>query len=470
MGAQTKVMVIAGTHSGVGKTTAALGIMAALKRRGLSVQPFKVGPDFIDPGHHETICKVPSRNLDGWMVGKAYTMSTFSEHSCAMDIAVIEGVMGLFDGNRGSGADGSTAQIARWLKAAVILVIDARGMSGSAAALLDGFQHYDRRVDIAGVILNRVGSADHYRWLKTIIEKKCNLPVIGHLPTESSLSIPERHLGLVSAPEFVLKKKFIERLALLFEHFLDLDLLLKISSPVERFVRPRGLQAPTRRPAPVVRIGIAHDEAFFFYYQDNLDLLRHMGAKLVYFSPLHDRTLPHHLDGIYIGGGYPELFAPALEANGTMRKELKRFAVDGGVIYAECGGLMYLGKRIQAFDNALYSMVGIFPFTAGMHPKLTHLGYYSVRALRGTILARRGDRARGHQFRYSTLKGSGARAADALSLRKGTTGTSIRDGFIYKNVLAQYVHIHFGSNSNYAKGFVQSCHKRAQTAAGRRAG
>jgi len=471
MSAQTKVMVIAGTHSGVGKTTAALGIMAALKRRGLSVQPFKVGPDFIDPGHHETICKVPSRNLDGWMVGKASTMSTFAEHSCATDIAVIEGVMGLFDGYRGSGGDGSTAQIARWLKASVILVIDARGMSGSAAALLYGFQHYDRGLDIAGVIFNRMGSADHYQWLKTIIEKKCNLPVIGHLPTESSLSIPERHLGLVSAPELVLKKKFIERLALLFERYLDLDLLLKISSPVEKkFLQARGLHATSRHAVPSVRIGIAHDEAFFFYYQDNLDLLRHMGAELIYFSPLHDRALPHHLDGIYIGGGYPELFAPALEANVTMRKELKRFAVNGGVIYAECGGLMYLGKGIENFDNALYSMVGIFHFTAVMHPRLTHLGYYTVRALRGTILARRGDRARGHQFRYSTLKGTGARAGDALSLRKGTTGTSYRDGYAYKNVLAQYVHIHFGSNSNYAKGFVQSCHKQAKITAGRRAG
>lgn len=467
MSAKTKVMVIAGTHSGVGKTTVALGIMAALKRRGLSVQPFKVGPDFIDPGHHERICQAASRNLDGWMAGRAATISSFAEHSCGRDVAVIEGVMGLFDGLRESGGDGSTAQIARWLKAAVILVMDARGMSGSAAALVYGFQHYDRRVHMAGVIINRAGSIDHYQWLKTIIEKKCRLPVIGHLPTDSALGIPERHLGLVSAQELVVNRKIIERLGVLFERFLDLDLLLRISSPREkRSPRSPARNAAFRRAAPAVKIGIARDEAFFFYYQDNLDLLRQMGAQLVYFSPLHDAALPGQLDGVYIGGGYPELYARALEANSSMRGELRRFAESGGVIYAECGGLMYLGKSIRTFDNALHAMVGIFPFTAVMQQRLTHLGYYTVRALRSTILARRGERARGHQFRYSRLTGSGASAGNALSIRRGRDGTTHRDGFIYKNVLAQYVHIHFASNRSYARRFVASCHERAKATVG----
>lgn len=465
MRALTKVMVIAGTHSGVGKTTVALGIMAALRRRGLSVQPFKVGPDFIDPGHHKTVCGLPSRNLDGWMMGRAAARRTFAEHSGTADVALIEGVMGLFDGSRGSRDDGSTAQMARWLHAPVVLVMDVRGMAGSAAALLHGFQHYDRRVNIAGVILNRTGSADHYRWLKTTIENHCRLPVIGYLAADDSLRIPERHLGLVSAGEFVLKKKFIGRLAALFEDSLDLDLLLRISTPPGRMSRnlPRA-QPASRRPAPPVKIGVALDQAFFFYYQDNLDILRQMGAELVYFSPLHGRTLPLNLAGIYIGGGYPELYAPALESNGAMRRELKRFADDGGVIYAECGGLMYLGRAIRTFDHKRYAMVGIFPFTAAMQARLTRLGYYTVRALRSTMLARRGDHARGHQFRYSALEGRGTLTGDAFSLSKGGGGRPLRDGFRYRNVLAQYVHIHFASNRMFAKRFVQSCrdHRRAE--------
>lgn len=463
MTARTKAIIIAGTHSGVGKTTVALGIMAALKRRGLAVQPFKVGPDFIDPGHHQSVCRLPSRNLDGWMLGRAYTVSSFLRQCQGKDVAVIEGVMGLFDGHRWRDDEGSTAQIARWLKTSVLLVIDARGMSGSVAALLNGFKNYQPGVTISGVVLNRVGSSDHYRRLKAIIEGRCRVPVIGHLPAEPSLTIPERHLGLVSAKEFILKKSFIACLAVRFERSLDLDLLLAISSPVlKRQVRTPHLPGGAKLPAvPAVRLGLACDRAFFFYYQDNLDLLRQMGAKLIPFSPLGDRTLPARLDGIYIGGGYPELFAPELEANCAMRRELKRFADAGGVIYAECGGLMYLGRGLKTFDGRTHSMAGIFPYTTVMHRRLTHLGYHTLRALRNTIIARRGACARGHQFRYSTLEGDSALKGDAFSVRKGTGGTADRDGFRYKNVLAQYVHVHFGSNTAYARRFVESCHKKA---------
>jgi len=462
MTVKTKAMIIAGTHSGVGKTTVALGIMAALRRRGLAVQPFKVGPDFIDPGHHQAVCGLPSRNLDGWMLGRAYTVGSFLRHCRGKDAAVIEGVMGLFDGRLGADDEGSTAQIARWLKTAVVLVVDARGMSGSAAALISGFNRYRRGVAISGVVLNRVGSDDHYRRLKAIIEQRCGIPVIGHLPAEGSITIPERHLGLVTATEFMVTRRFIERLAVLFERCLDLDLLLKVSSPVmQRHSRGENPDDGLRPTGPGVRVGIARDRAFSFYYQDNLDLLRQMGATLVPFSPLGDRALPPRLDGIYIGGGYPELFAPELEGNAAMRRHLRRFAENGGPVYAECGGLMYLGSGIKTFDGRTHKMAGIFPYTAVMHTRLTHLGYHSVRAVRNTIIAGRGECARGHQFRYSSLAGGSLFQGDAFSVRKGTAGRASRDGFRYKNVLAQYVHLHFGSNPHFAKRFVESCREHS---------
>jgi cobyrinic acid a,c-diamide synthase len=215
---------------------------------------------------------------------------------------------------------------------------------------------------------------------------------------------------------------------------------------------------------PRVRIGLASDRAFSFYYQDNLDMLRQMGASLVPFSPLRDRVLPARLDGIYIGGGYPELFAPDLEANLGMRREVRRFAGEGGVIYAECGGLMYLGKGIRTFAGRTHTMAGIFPYTTIMHRRLTRLGYHAVRALRDTIIARRGESARGHQFRYSSLAGDNRLQGDAFSVTRGAGGRAERDGFRYKNVLAQYVHVHFGSNRNWARRFVESCYRRAGAA------
>jgi cobyrinic acid a,c-diamide synthase len=461
MTASTKSLVIAGTHSGVGKTTVALGIMAALKRRGLAVQPFKAGPDFIDPGHHRAVCGLPSRTLDGWMLGRESTVASFRHHCEGRDVAVVEGVMGLFDGI-GPEDEGSTAQIARWLKTAVLLVVDARGMSGSVAPLLNGFKTYRRDVLFSGVVLNRVGSADHCSRLTAVIEAKCDLPVIGCLPAEGSITIPERHLGLVTADELRLPRGLIERMAVLFERCLDLDLLLKRSTSLTR--RPVPTRAPGAAPSPAaprVRLGIACDRAFTFYYQDNLDMLRQMGAHLVFFSPLRDRTLPERLDGIYIGGGYPELCASDLEANGAMRRELKRFAEAGGVIYAECGGLMYLGKGIRTCAGKMHKMVGIFPYTTIMHRRLTQLGYHTVRAVRNTILARRGECARGHQFRYSAVERGSPVRGDAFSVKKVTTGRATRDGFRYKNVLAQYVHLHFGSNPHFAKRFVESCRTHA---------
>jgi len=288
-----KALVIAGTHSGVGKTTITLGIMAALKSRGLSIQPFKVGPDFIDPGHHEWICKVPSRNLDGWMLSKSYNLRTFYQQSSDKDIALIEGVMGLYDGARSNSEDGSTAQIAKWIKAPVILVVDARGMSRSVAALVYGFEQYDKRTTIAGIILNRVGSERHYSWLKEVIEQKCRAPVIGYLPRNLSISIPERHLGLVTSTENRLDKKYVRKISNLVEKYIDLKLLLKQAAEVQtvkHLTKVTKKSVTTPKQKDTARIGVARDEAFCFYYRDNLDMLKRWGARLLYFSPLKDSS------------------------------------------------------------------------------------------------------------------------------------------------------------------------------------
>jgi len=358
----SKSLVIAGTHSGSGKTTISIGIMAALRKRGFSIQPFKVGPDFIDPGYHEAVCGFPSRNLDGWMLDKKYNLETFLKHSQGKDVSIIEGVMGLYDGHDGTSEDGSTAQIAKWAKSPVLLVIDARSMARSVAAILYGFEKYDKKVTIAGVILNRVSSLRHYTYLKDAIEEKCRAKVIGYLPSDISIEIPERHLGLVTSKENILRREYIKRLTNLIEKFIDIPRLLKIASPIERKRRSSksNIDMSTAATDRKVKIGIAYDNAFCFYYHDNFDLLKKMGAELVYFSPLKDTSLPPKLDGIYLGGGYPELFAGDLEKNQAMRKEIRMFAEAGGCIYAECGGLMYMGEKIRSFNNRDYKMVGFF--------------------------------------------------------------------------------------------------------------
>lgn len=459
-----KSLVIAGTHSSTGKTTVSIGIMSALKKRGFSIQPFKVGPDFIDPGYHKAVCGIPSRNLDGWMLDKKYNLETFLNHSKGNDISIIEGVMGLYDGYEGKNEDGSTAQIAKWLNSSVILVVDARGMSRSVGALVYGFEKFDNELKIAGVILNRVRSVKHYNWLRDAIEKRCKAKVIGYLPSDTSIEIPERHLGLVTATENSLKRDFIQRITDLIDHFVDLNQLLKIASPIgiKGFCSRQSESEINQNSAYSVRIGVAYDEAFCFYYHDNFDILQKFGAELIYFSPLKDNCLPKNLDGIYLGGGYPELFARELDSNQVMRREIKRFAAGGGIIYAECGGLMYLGNTIRDFDNNDFEMVGVFTFTTRMEKKLTDLGYYTVKVLKDNILSKKGDVIKGHQFRYSSLEGISPSISSVYQIRKGNSDELRREGFALDNVLASYVHIHFGSNINFAKQFIESCQTKTK--------
>ena len=349
--------MIAATHSGAGKTTVTLAILEGLVRRGVTVQAFKVGPDYLDPTFHEIATGRPSRNLDGWMMGREEVLRSFNQNTEDAGYAVIEGVMGLYDGLRGRSEEGSSAQIAHWLSIPVILVLDAKGLARTAASVVSGCRQFDPRIRIQGVIFNRVGSKNHLEILKESVEAHCKVMVLGGIPLDVSIKVPERHLGLVQAKES-LSETMRKRLAELAEAHLELDELLKMEcfswGESETFsLRKSGKRA-------VCRIGVAKDEAFHFYYRDNFDLLEQDGARLVFFSPLRDKEIPE-VDGLYFGGGYPEVYAEALAGNLPMLQSIREFAEDGGPIYGECGGLMYLSKGIETAEGKFFPMAGLLP-------------------------------------------------------------------------------------------------------------
>lgn len=434
-------MAVAGTHSGAGKTTVMLGLLAALRRRGLTVQPFKVGPDFIDPLHHGRATGRRSRNLDGWMLTPEINRSIFARHTADADAAVLEGVMGLYDGSDGRSDRGSTAEMARLLDLPVVLVIDAAAMARSAAALIHGFVDFDRRVRFAGVILNRVGGERHADMIRDAVGDA--IPVLGALPGVSDLTVPERHLGLHLPHEA--NPVYIERAADLIERHVDLDRLLRES----RVARPRGEPRPLPGPASV-RIGVARDEAFCFYYEDNLELLAEAGAELVEFSPLREPP-PSDLDGIYLGGGYPELHAARLASNEGTKASIRELAAAGTPIYAECGGMMYLAEHLH-LDAQSHAMCAVLPLSTRMPARL-HLGYMDVTTTGGLFGA--GQTVRGHVYHHSDLDGP---AEAACTYRVLTSrGEASREGYALGNVLGSYIHLHFASNPAVARTFVEAC-------------
>ncbi len=453
-----KGIVIAGTHSGVGKTTIALGLMAAFRRRGLRVAPFKVGPDFIDPGHHALAAGCASRNLDGWMLSREYNLESFQRQAAGADLAVVEGVMGLFDGAGGDSEEGSTAQMAKWLDLPVLLVVDAAGLARSAAALVQGFARFDPAVRFAGVCFNNLGSAGHLDYLKAAMAQHTDMPVLGGLLRDERAELPERHLGLVTVDDRPLTEAFLGHLAARLEGAMDLDRLL--ASVPERPIFPVPETPPVARGAPPVRIGVARDPAFCFYYPDNLDLLSAAGAALVPFSPLNDAALPEALDGIYLGGGYPELHADRLAANERLRRAIRQRSREGMPIYAECGGFMYLCRELRQADGAVYPMCGCFPYGTRMHPRLRRLGYRQVRLTGDTLLGPAGAGLRGHEFHYSDMDDDGTEKSQtvyALSGRNGQIQQS--EGHLVHNTLGSYVHLHWGSRPESAAAFVAACRK-----------
>jgi cobyrinic acid a,c-diamide synthase len=455
--------VIAGTHSGAGKTTVALGLMAALKKRGLKVAPFKVGPDFIDPGHHGRITGVPSRNLDGWMLSRAYNLQTFQCAAQGAEVAVVEGVMGLFDGYDGRSEAGSTAQMAKWLDLPVVLVVDAASMARSAAALVQGFERFDRDLRFAGVVFNRIGGERHLAYLRQALQDHVAMPLLGGLPRNAAAAIPERHLGLVTREDFTGGDAAIDGLTKLLEARLDIAgflgrlPLISAQPPPQR---TDHLPPDTAR----VRIGVARDRAFCFYYPDNLELLEANGATLVPFSPMTDKTLPEDLGGLYFGGGYPELNAEALSANSGLREQVLHQGRAGMPIYGECGGFMYLCRQLIDPQGRSHPMVNLFPFTTRMFPRLRALGYREVTLTADGLIGPQGAHIRGHEFHYSEIDDSQATSAPEtcyrISARDG--GGARAEGYRSRRCLGSYVHLHFGSNPDAARHLVAGCRQYRQ--------
>ncbi len=439
---EISAFMIAGTQSGCGKTTVSIGIMALLKKMGLTVQPFKVGPDFIDPGYHKRVTGRPSHNLDGWMMSKQYNKRIFSYYCQDADVAVVEAVMGLYDGYSGRDEAGSSSQMAKWLNLPVILVVDASSMARSVAAIVLGYRLFDPELNICGVIFNKVAGEKHEEFIMEAMREIDGVEIIGFLKRRDEISIPSRHLGLVTAEDLRISEKEIDLLSEWIRDGLDIEKLLKITSGYK--IVPLEDEEKKEKK---IRIGIARDNAFCFYYEENLRLLEKEGAEIVTFSPLRDETLPE-VDGLIFGGGYPELYAKELSENRRLMDEIRYMADKGMPIYAECGGFMYLMERIDE-----YKMVGIFPFRCSFKKRLVALGYREIVTKRDSIIGPSMTRARGHEFHYSDIvdKRNEVETIYQIKEREG------KEGFLKKNVLGSYIHLHFGSNPDIPKNFVNSC-------------
>ena len=430
--------------------------MAALVKRDLKVAPFKVGPDFIDPGHHSRIAGVACRNLDGWMLPKKFNLATFAKCTVDADIAVVEGVMGLFDGYDGRSEAGSTAQMAKWLNLPVILLVDAASMARSAAAIVMGFEKFDEQLTYAGVIFNNLGSSRHLQYLREAVQDQVEMPCLGGIIRNKDIAIPERHLGLVTQEDHPFAEDSMDRLAKHVEKSIDLDSLLNNLTEIA----PSG---HTHRTQPAqaekkVRIAVARDNAFCFYYADNLELLETQGAELCFFSPMSDGHLPDDIDGLYFGGGYPELFAKELSENAALANQIKEKSVDGMPIYGECGGFMYLCKELVDLNNKRYRMTDCFPFATKMFTRLRALGYREVTLTCNTVIGNKGLRIRGHEFHYSELVNFSEDVPTVYSISDRSGMDKAPGGYVVNHhTLGSYNHLHFGSQPDVARCFVENC-------------
>ncbi len=441
MAAKLHAFILAGTGSGCGKTTVTLGLLSLLKRRGMRVQPCKVGPDYLDTGWHTAVCGSASRNLDSFMLPEPVLNALFCEHMQQADVAVIEGVMGLYDGYGTDPNYCSTAAMAKQLGCPVILLVDGKAVSTSIAATVMGFQHFDPDLNIAGVIVNRVNSETHHQLLKTAIERYCSLPVLGYVPGVEGVALPERHLGLITARESVVNQQPWQDFADTLERTLDIDALLSLS---QLTALPAGEwpALPDPQAGKGLTVAIADDEAFNFYYPDNIKLLERTGVTMTRFSPLHDSTLPE-CQMIWLGGGYPELHAAALTANTPMLAQMRSAHQRGVAIYAECGGLMYLGSTLEDANGEIHRMVDVIPGRSKMGKRLTRFGYCEAQAREQTLLAAAGEVLRGHEFHYSDFLPENPAVMACRKVRDGKTLQEWSGGWQVGNTFASYLHVHF---------------------------
>lgn len=440
-------ILIAAVHSGSGKTTITSGIVASLAARGLRVHPYKVGPDYIDPGYLALAAGGRADNLDTWLTDEETMKKIFVSASRGADVSIIEGVMGLYDGGRGGIS--STAAIAKALRAPVLLVIDVRSMGESAAAIAKGFRDYDLDVNICGVIVNRYGSDSHRAMVTEAIER-LGLPVVGAVPRDKAAEVRERHLGLLPVEEND-NREHIENVRRMIEPAINFDKLLELARsapPLEEADEPRDV-------SPRVRIAVARDEAFSFYYPESLAALEAAGAEIVTFSPLNDERIPE-CGGLIFGGGFPEIFAARLAANKSMKASIARAAADGMPIYAECGGFMYLTREIKDFEGAAHEMCGVIPMSCKMNDRLHTVGYVTARALRGTVVAAEGEELRGHEFHFSSAEPL-EEIPNAFLFTKNRTGDTYAAGYATDNILGSYLHLHFAGFPKAAERFVEKC-------------
>jgi len=449
-------LLISAAHKSSGKTTVSIGLCAALTSRGLAVQPYKKGPDFIDPMWLTAATGRDCRNLDFYLMERKEIVATYQRHAAGADLCVIEGNKGLYDGLDLDGSN-SNAALAKLLHAPVVLVIDARGMTRGIAPLILGYQAFDPDIRIAGVILNNLGGARHEGKLRAVIEHYTDVPVLGAVHHDPRLQITERHLGLMPSNETGEALEHIRMIGSIVGNQVDLDGLLRISRSAPELARAGTsyVYSCSAKAATSVRIGLARDQAFGFYYADDLDAMRQAGAEIVPFDTLNDRELPSALDGLFIGGGFPELFMAQIESNTSMRNSI-RSAIEAGLpAYAECGGLMYLARSLS-WRNETRQMAGVIPGDVIMHGKPVGRGYVNVRCT-GTNPwpgEQVGRELLAHEFHYSSLENVPHDLTYAFDVVRGHGVDGKHDGIVYKNLLACYTHFRSLQGYNWADRFV----------------
>jgi len=450
-------ILIAGTQSGVGKTSVSLALVAALRRRGYRVQTFKVGPDFLDPSYLALASGRPCYNLDGWMTGKDYVCRLFARATNDADMAVVEGVMGLFDGAGPGTLEGSTAEIARWLRAPVILVANAHGMGRSLAAVVKGYADFESDVKVAGVIANQCGSERHAAWLSDSLRVSSLPPLVGAIPRNAFPELESRHLGLVTAHSAKLSGVMLDAFANVFELHGSVDDVFQLSHRAPSLERSSPERLTASKP---IRFGVAFDAAFHFYYQDLFDEMELRGCELIRFSPMENNSLPERLDALYIGGGYPEENAESLSANMKMLTEIRQFGASGRPIYAECGGLIYLSRSLQTIDGKRYPLAGLLPANTRMLNRKKSLGFVEVTLKEDSLWGAKGTTLRGHEFHYSELTEDPSVNPDwgtIYRVRRPLSGPATDEGFQCGRILASYVHLHLASRPEAIERFITHC-------------
>lgn len=443
-------ILLTGTSSRAGKTVISIGLMCALVKRGYRVQPYKIGPDFIDPSFHFFATGRVSRNLDGYMMTPRDMLGTFQRNFQDADIAVIEGTMGLYDSHDAVDEKGSTAEASKILKTPVILIANVERIARTAAAFVLGYKLFDRKVDIRGVILNRLGNPRHAAKARSAVEELAKMRVLGVVPRDARVEIPERHLGLVPAYEKKNIQALFDALAEIVERHVDVDALIEIAKAAPELKEVRENRVFNPEGKFNVTLGVVKDKAFTFYYQDVIDAFA-ARCSISYINALEDSALPE-VDALYIGGGFPEVFASRLEKNASLREDIREFCDSGKPVYAECGGLMYLGEKLVTKEGE-YEMVGFLPLDTRMQRRFQALGYARRVAVRDNPICRRGDVLVGHEFHYSKVVVKD-KVEYAYETRRGRGVDGVHDGILKKNTLAGYLHLHVLSYPGMIRNFL----------------